>query len=172
MTADRAEREREAMAAAGLAPVPFTRTTPADVAGCEGFTMLNGRVPGLCHRCERYGHSSRSYVTPALQLNNGAASCDNWRPLLSADQIAAVDETQGTHSPDASVSQDAAFFRALARTEGLTPEQVAAADEMAGLCGKHGSECAPAGQVGEPLHVGPASAGCTDGQQHTSGVST
>ena len=95
MTADRSERERAAVSAAGLAPVPFSRTTSADVAGCEGFTMLNGRVPGLCHRCERYGHNSRSYVTPALLLNNGTASCDNWRPLLSADQIAAVDETMG-----------------------------------------------------------------------------
>lgn len=97
MTADRAEREREAMAAAGLAPVPFTRTTSADVAGCEGFTRLNGRVPGLCHRCERYGHNSRSYVTPALELDNGAASCDDWRPLLSPDQIAAVDG-MGAHA--------------------------------------------------------------------------
>lgn len=100
MTADRSERERAAVSAAGLAPVPFSRTTSADVAGCEGFTMLNGRVPGLCHRCERYGHNSRSYVTPALLLNNGTASCDNWRPLLSADQIAAVDETMAAgHAP-------------------------------------------------------------------------
>lgn len=91
---DRSERERAAVAAAGLAQVPFTRATPADVAGCEGFTnSVSNRTPGLCHRCERYCHIGNSYIEPALQLNNGAPSCDNWRPLLSADQIAAVDET-------------------------------------------------------------------------------
>ncbi len=88
--------------------IPFPRVVAADVAGCEGFTMLNGRVPGLCHRCERYGHNSRSYVTPALLLNNGTASCDNWRPLLSADQIATVDETMGAavHAPHGPAAPD------------------------------------------------------------------
>lgn len=96
---DRSERERAAVAAAGLSPVPYTRTTPADVAGCEGFTnSISRRAPGLCYRCERFGHAGSSYIAPALTLKNGAASCPNYRPLLGADQVAAVDETAGLHA--------------------------------------------------------------------------
>lgn len=96
---DRESRERAAVAAAGLAPVPYTRTTPADVAGCEGFTnSVSRRSPGLCYRCERFGHAGRSYIAPALTLKNGEASCPNWRPLLSAAQVAAVDEQAGLHA--------------------------------------------------------------------------
>jgi len=92
----KAAQERAAMAAAGLAPVPFTRTAPADVAGCEGYTSrIANRVAPLCHTCERYGHNSRSYVAPALVIASGQASCENFRPLLSADQVAAMDEMAG-----------------------------------------------------------------------------
>ena len=95
---DRESRERAAVAAAGLSPVPYTRTTPADVAGCEGFTnSISRRAPGLCYRCERFGHAGSSYIAPALLLKSGAASCPNYRPLLGADQVAAVDETAGLH---------------------------------------------------------------------------
>lgn len=87
-----------AMQAAGLAPVPFKRTTPADVPGCEGFTnSVSRRSPGLCYRCASFGHNGSSWIAPALTLKAGEASCPNWSPLISADQIAATDDMAGLH---------------------------------------------------------------------------
>lgn len=99
MTADRSERERAAVAAAGLTPVPYMRTTPADVAGCEGrISSTTNRTIGLCHRCERFGHNGNRWTEPAAFLDgNRAWDCPNHRPLLSADQVAAVDEQAGLH---------------------------------------------------------------------------
>ena len=96
---DRSERDRAAMAQAGLTAVPFKRITPADVAGCEGVTQLNGRTFGLCHRCERYGHNGRVHVLPQLVWRaNGVADCAHFRQLLSDEQVAAMDETGGIHA--------------------------------------------------------------------------
>mgnify|MGYP000387908444 FL=1 len=96
---DRSERDSAAMAQAGLTAVPFKRITPADVAGCEGVTQLNGRTFGLCHRCERYGHNGRVHVLPQLVWRaNGVADCAHFRQLLSDEQVAAMDETGGIHA--------------------------------------------------------------------------
>lgn len=64
--------------------------------------------------------------------------------------------------------------RAAIERRGLKPvqfemsaEQVAAMDETM----NHAPHCASGGAVEKSLHVGPASAGCTDQQQHSGGVS-
>ena len=97
MTTDRAERERAAMADKGLAPIPIrSHPMPSDVAACGGtYHERRQTTVGLCYGCARYGHHARVHIAPAAFNDGSKWDCPNFLPLVSADQVAAVDETAG-----------------------------------------------------------------------------
>lgn len=81
--------------------IPFPRTVAADVAGCEGHdlkpvrSIIRQPLPYCSLTCLRYGHNGSSFIEPAVTFTDGVPHCPHHRELLSADQIAAVDETAG-----------------------------------------------------------------------------
>ena len=91
---DRSERDRAAMAQAGLAPVLL-----ADAA-CPGHRRISGQTIGLCINCGRLGAQGPQHIQPAAFLDgSGSWDCPNRRSLgalLDAATVAAVDETM-TH---------------------------------------------------------------------------
>ena len=81
--------------------IPFPRVIPADIAGCEGHevsVVTRKPMPYCVITCERYGHAGSSHLEPAVTFIDGTPHCPHHRPLLSADQIAAVDEQAGLHA--------------------------------------------------------------------------
>ena len=93
---DRSERDRAAMAQAGLAPVLL-----ADAA-CPGHRRISGQTIGLCINCGRLGAQGPQHIQPAAFLDgSGSWDCPNRRSLgalLDAETVAAVDETGGIHA--------------------------------------------------------------------------
>ena len=86
--------------------IPFPRVVAADVAGCEGHdlkpvrSIIRQPLPYCSLTCLRYGHNGSSFIEPAVTFTNGVPNCPHHRELLSADQIAAVDETMTAgHAP-------------------------------------------------------------------------
>ena len=84
--------------------IPFPRVVAADVAGCEGHdlkpvrSLIRQPLPYCSLTCLRYGHNGSSFIEPAVTFTNGVPHCPHHRELLSADQVAAVDETMN-HAP-------------------------------------------------------------------------
>jgi len=94
--------------------IPFPRVVAADVAGCEGHdlkpvrSIIRQPLPYCSLTCLRYGHNGSSFIEPAVTFTNGVPHCPHHRELLSADQIAAVDETMGAavHAPHGPAAPD------------------------------------------------------------------
>lgn len=107
---DRSERDRAAMAQAGLTPILL-----ADAA-CPGHRRISGQTIGLCINCGRLGVQGPKHIQPAAFMDGqGSWDCPNRRSLgalLSDEQVQAVDETGGIHGaptvrPSAAAAQSA-----------------------------------------------------------------
>lgn len=119
---DRTTLEQDAPPGAGIVPMSLG-------GACPGHRIergpKRGTTPVFCKMTCGAFDPAGTLKPEAVRLPPAMDwACVNWRALSMRD----------THSPDASVGPDRAFFRALAHTDGLTPDQVRACDEMAGLC--------------------------------------
>lgn len=110
---------------------PGVGITRMSLAGtCSGHVIergpKRGTKPRFCsYTCGAFVEGQGTLKPAAARLPPAMEwVCVNWRSL----------DGGSTHSPGASVTPDATFFRALASTPSLTPDQVQACDEMAGLC--------------------------------------
>lgn len=89
--------ERERLNKAGIKPIPFAND---DFAACGGkFILSRNQTAGLCYLCKRYGHRSRTHVEPVAQFNGERWDCENFRALVTAAQVEAVDETHVGNVP-------------------------------------------------------------------------